>query len=73
MNQQYRIKEKNGRFYPQEKCFLFWNYFYESWYIVYPEVSKSFDLTEMWCKTKEDAQTYIDKKKKETTVIYHKA
>jgi len=75
----YRIKEKNGRYYPQFK--VWWNWyvwanFQERWSVVHPLdtgmilviIQANDPYTTMFTKTLAEADAYLAKKKKEKEV-----
>lgn len=74
----YRIKEKNGKFYPQYKAgynLYFWANFTEKWSVVHPTapgdrvvIYSNESFTNMYCNTLEEADAYLAKKKKENEV-----
>jgi hypothetical protein len=62
----HRVKEKNGKFYPQEKEFLFWDNFVEPDRNDYPTESVSnVEYIDVFFYTLKEAQDYIEKRKKD--------
>lgn len=72
----YRIKEKNGKFYPQKKWFLFWERFPGE---EYQYISYGLHLGGEYCtgyndlffNTLEEAKLYIEQEKEKRKIIYH--
>lgn len=80
MKRKYRIRETNGKFYPQYKIFLFWDYFIEYGYIVYYNTKyyESWMHSDKFVKWSfdniDDAKKFIEKEKEKINkrkVIYH--
>jgi hypothetical protein len=60
----YRVKEICHRYYPQYKCFLFWDNFFAPWFEIHkrrPPFTNKID-TEVYFDTEKEAQDYINKK-----------
>lgn len=64
MSKKYRIKEKNGRFFPQERSFWIWVGFFE-W-------NNKGEFVEIYSNTLIEAEQYIEFEKKKRNVIIHK-
>jgi hypothetical protein len=61
-----QVKEKNGKFYPQEREFLFWDNFVETDKNVFPtEDVSTVEYLDVFFYTLKEAQDYIDKRKKD--------